>query len=127
MHGQLGRGVQALDSNPPALVLRAGLSGGAQEKEILSRMIKHTLSEHLVYEYMRKRQHEGAIGFTVCKAWMHSNSVDSHLQGQRHTKRMAARGHQAMDAIFETHHKQRREHRPRDSDIEFLLLALWSS
>ena len=27
MHGQLGRGVQALDSNPPALVLRAGLSG----------------------------------------------------------------------------------------------------
>ena len=80
MHGQLGRGVQALDSNPPAMVLRAGLSGGAQEKGRLSSMIKDTLREHLVYEYMRRRQHEGAIGCTVCKAWMHKNSVDSHLR-----------------------------------------------
>ena len=51
------------------------------------------------YEKVRSQWSQGSIGCRACWLWMHPNSYESHVNGVKHKKRMAACGLQAEDVL----------------------------
>jgi hypothetical protein len=55
--------------------------------------------------------------------WMHRRSVDSHIHGKRHARRMGHRVHTVADSVLETCHTQQIEARYRDWRTPYYLIA----
>ena len=51
------------------------------------------------YEKVRSQWSQGSIGCRACWLWMHPNSYESHVNGIKHKKRMAACGLQTEDVL----------------------------